>query len=179
MTAHQGTGPRVASLLVLMFLVVAGCDAVATDEQVELADPGEFEPAQPDEGLHPLEQTERLEEPPGVAPPEAEDGRALYGANCAVCHQADGSGAGAGAIPPLAGNGLITAEDPVPMIQAVLDGRGGMPTFEEDFDDEELADLVSYLRQLGSNDASPVTTADIEEAREAERFIGMPGVPEE
>ena len=168
--------------LVLGLLLLVGCNATgdtADDEQVDMPPPGEFPASQPTDGIEPFEQADRLDEPPSLAAPDTADGEALYGANCAVCHQADGSGAGDGAIPALAGNPLVTAVEIDPVIHVVIDGRGGMPSFDDDLEDEEIAEVVSYLRQLGDNDSSPVTTGDDEEARDAERFTGEPGAADE
>ena len=178
--APAGQGNRGWFMLGLILLV--GCNAAGDatdDEQVELSPPGEFPATQPTDGIAPFEQADRLDEPPSLAAPDTEDGEALYGANCAVCHQADGSGAGDGTIPASAGNPLVTAGEIRPVLHAVIDGRGGMPSFEDELDDEEIAEVVSYLRQLGENDAPPVTTDDVEEAHDAERFTGEAGTPDE
>ncbi len=65
---------------------------------------------------------------------------------------------------PMAGNPFVTAEDPTPVLQVVLTGRGGMPHFGEYLTTEELAAVISYVRNGWDNNASAVSTEQVEEA---------------
>ena len=51
------------------------------------------------------------------------DGKAIFILNCAVCHQATGTGGGP--YPPLAGNPDVNQVDSANLIQTVLNGRTG------------------------------------------------------
>jgi mono/diheme cytochrome c family protein len=89
-------------------------------------------------------------------------GEEVYLRACAACHQADGQGVEA-AYPPLAGNSSVL-EDPGPVIRVVLSGRAGMPRFE--LPDQEVAAILSYVRNAWENDAAVVTPDQVQEAAE-------------
>ena len=74
-----------------------------------------------------------------------ENGAAIYQHVCQGCHQIGGRGAvGAGYFPALAGNKkLAEAGYPVGM---VLNGNGGMPWFNGQLTDAQIADVVNYVR---------------------------------
>ena len=69
-----------------------------------------------------------------IKPAELASGRALYAANCAQCHKADGSGV-PNAIPNLAGNAAVVATLPNSVIAPMINGLpgggsyGAMPNF--------------------------------------------------
>jgi cytochrome c6 len=83
-------------------------------------------------------------------------GEELYTNSCARCHQADGKGF-APIYPHLAGNPLVTLHDPDPVIQIVLEGSGGMRGFRTTMEQEELAQVISYIRNAWGNEAPVVT----------------------
>ncbi len=89
-----------------------------------------------------------------------EQGDQIYHHVCIACHQPDGKGI-QGIYPPLAGNPLLTADDPSYFIRTVLTGRGGMPAFQGIYDDEEIAAVVSYVRQNWENNAGPVSPEQV------------------
>jgi len=96
---------------------------------------------------------------PALAAP-GEDG---FAASCAACHQPTGKGI-PGAFPALAGNAFV--QGPAgPVIDTVLNGRGGMPAFKGDLDDAALADVVTYIRSAWSNTGGPVAAADVAAVR--------------
>ncbi|MDX5401683.1 MAG: cytochrome c [Rhodobacterales bacterium] len=77
-------------------------------------------------------------------------GEAVYDAVCAGCHMPDGEGAvGAGAYPALAGNELLA--DPSYPIYLVLEGQKAMPPFGGMLDDQQVADVVNYIRSHFGN----------------------------
>lgn len=97
-------------------------------------------------------------------------GAALYGSNCASCHQAEGQGM-AGIFPPLVGDHLVVAEDPSGHIDAVLHGLLGveidgvayaspMPSFAH-MGDADLALILNHERTSWGNDAPLVTAEDV------------------
>ncbi len=91
-------------------------------------------------------------------------GQGIFETACIACHQPGGVGI-EGIYPPLDGNPLITLEDPTYVVSVVLNGRGGMPRFAGTYDDEEIAAVVSYVRQAWSNDAPPVGADEVNAVR--------------
>lgn len=94
---------------------------------------------------------------------QALDGKTVFAKNCAACHQAAGTGI-AGAFPALKGN-LFVQGDAGAVIDTVLKGRAGMPTFASSLDDDKLALVLSYIRTSWSNKASAIAAADVTAAR--------------
>ena len=74
--------------------------------------------------------------------------------------------------PALAGNRLVTANSPANAIRSVMDGGFapstqanprpyGMPPYAQQFSAQEIASVVSYIRQSWGNGAAPVAPRDI------------------
>jgi cytochrome c553 len=90
--------------------------------------------------------------------------------NCAQCHQSKGVGI-PGAIPNLAGNRAVQAAKPNDVILAVLRGipsdghYGAMPSFAGALGDQQVADIVNYVRSgwgnQGPTDASAAIVASM------------------
>ncbi|NHN88723.1 c-type cytochrome [Acetobacter sp. LMG 1627] len=81
--------------------------------------------------------------------PKGEDlsnGQAIYRHVCQSCHMADGRGAqGAGAkIPALADNSHL--QSPYYPASIILHGYGAMQWFTDMLDDQQVADVVNYIR---------------------------------
>lgn len=91
-------------------------------------------------------------------------GEEIFVANCAACHQANGQGTAE--YPALDGNEFVTAEDPAPVIETVLHGRGEMPAFQDVLSDQQIAAAVSYIRNAWSNEASVVSPEQVQDIRE-------------
>ncbi len=89
-----------------------------------------------------------------------QQGQPLYAQNCASCHQADGTGQ-AGKYPRLAGNPVVTLEDPIPVINTVVYGKGSMPGFGDKLDPTETAAILSYIRNTWGNQAPAVSDRQI------------------
>jgi cytochrome c oxidase cbb3-type subunit 2 len=96
-------------------------------------------------------------------------GTQVFGANCARCHQPEGTGI-PGVAPPLRGNAVVTAADAGEHIRTVLFGQGGktidgrqfpgrMPAFHDLLSDAEIAAVISHERRSWGNNA-PTTTAE-------------------
>jgi len=78
-------------------------------------------------------------------------GAALYANVCAACHQPDGRGAaGAGAYPALADNSNLASADYV--LRVVIRGQRDMPPLGGMMSDEQVADVVNYVRSHFGND---------------------------
>jgi mono/diheme cytochrome c family protein len=102
---------------------------------------------------------------------QALDGKQIFAANCAACHQATGLGI-PGAFPALKGNKFVQG-DPTAVMATVLKGRGGMPTFAESLDDASLAAVISYVRSGWGNTASPVTADAVKAVRSATNSVDV------
>ena len=83
----------------------------------------------------------------------------LYSVNCAECHGAKGEGAEKG-IPFTSGHALHHTE--VDLIKTVTNGKKSknknkdeMPSFKEKLSEEEIADVVKYVREVIQKDAVP------------------------
>jgi len=94
------------------------------------------------------------------------EGKALYNAVCSGCHMPDGRGAeGAGRYPPLANSDFVESPDAV--IGWVLNGYRAMPPLGSIMDDEQVAEVVNYVRHnLGNNYEGSSTAEDVKAMRE-------------
>ena len=94
-----------------------------------------------------------------------EGGEAIYKGVCQGCHMPDAKGAvGAGAYPALAkNNNLETAAYPVTI---VLKGQKAMPFFGLQLNDQQIADVVNYVRtHFGNKYRDKVKPADVKALR--------------
>jgi mono/diheme cytochrome c family protein len=92
-------------------------------------------------------------------------GEAIFKNVCQGCHMPQAQGAvGAGMYPALAKNSkLETAGYPVAV---VVNGQKAMPAFGGMFSDQQVADVVNYVRtHFGNNYKDKVTPADVKSAR--------------
>ena len=109
-------------------------------------------------------------------------GKAIYSREgfCGTCHQPDGKGLPASGFPPLTANNWVLG-NPDRLIKVVLKGLSGpmevdgkkysgqvpMTAFGAMLNDEEIAAVVSYVRNSFGNKASVVTPAKVKEVRAA------------
>jgi alcohol dehydrogenase (quinone), cytochrome c subunit len=100
--------------------------------------------------------TERPPEPQKVI----NAGQRLYLEFCAECHQTDGSG-WSDLYPRLAGNPIVTLDDPEPIINTVTYGQGSMMGFHDKLTGEEIASILSYIRNAWGNHAPAVSFRQI------------------
>ena len=101
-------------------------------------------------------------------------GKAVYTQYCLVCHQADGSGV-PGMHPPL-GPGSWVGNDPKELIAMMMKGLSGkievdgetyngfMPS-QAQLTDEEIADVLSYIRSSFGNNFEPVDAKLVKKVR--------------
>lgn len=109
------------------------------------------------------------------APPDADQlvqqGKDVYRQHCADCHAADGRGV-SGIYPPLDGNVSVVEPGGINAIRVVLLGGFApstvanprpysMPPYAQQFDDAEVAAVVSYIRQAWGNHAGAVSPRDV------------------
>ncbi len=111
------------------------------------------------------------------APTMLNDGEAIYMTRCMSCHQTDGAGI-AGVFPPLNGTEWVVG-DKGRLIRIVLDGMmgetevqgvvysGAMPPWKTFMNDEEIAAVLTYIRNAWDNEASKVTPQEVGLVREA------------
>ena len=109
----------------------------------------------------------------GVAP--SVDGKQLYGAKCAACHQGSGLGV-AGVFPPVAASEWVVGDEKI-LANILLHGvngemivkgnkyNGAMPAWKS-LSDDELAAVLTYIRTDWGNTAPPITAVTIKSQRE-------------
>lgn len=121
-------------------------------------------------------------------PKPVRSGAQVYVATCITCHQANGQGV-RGAFPPLAKADWVTGRAEVP-IAIVLHGMTGeiavggikynVPMARLDtLSDQEIANVVTYVRSQWGNKAAAVTAADVAGVRTATKSRKTPWTPGE
>lgn len=103
------------------------------------------------------------------------DGKQLYGAKCAACHQGSGLGV-AGVFPPLAASEWVIGDEKI-LANILLHGvngemvvkgntyKGAMPAWKS-LSDDELAAVLTYIRSDWGNAAPPLKVETIKNQRE-------------
>jgi alcohol dehydrogenase (quinone), cytochrome c subunit len=102
-------------------------------------------------------------------------GATVFAGSCANCHGFDGKGF-APYMPALAGNPVVLDTDPSSLINLVLNGSNPlvvkgtpdsyrMPQFRLQYSDQEIADVVTFIRNGWGNSAPVVTAAEVAELR--------------
>ena len=100
----------------------------------------------------------------------ADRGEEVYAEKCAACHQPKGEGVAggvAGFFPKLANSAYVSG-DARQLINVILSGRGGMPSFRADLNDSDLSAVASYLRST-FNRAAPITSEEVKAVRDSAR----------
>jgi len=126
-----------------------------------------------------------LRELPQHQPPAREPARAgsdalalgarIYKAQCAECHGEQGEGGGT-AYPPLAGHRTATMASGANLVKVILTGGFppttsgnprpyGMPPFDQDLTDTEIAAVASFVRSAWGNQAPAVSALDVQRLR--------------
>jgi mono/diheme cytochrome c family protein len=93
-------------------------------------------------------------------------GASLYKDNCSACHKDNASGE-PHLFPKLAGSALVQSDDPTTLIRIVLKGARAvatdaaptapsMPAFDWRLNDDQIAALLTYVRNNWGNAAPPV-----------------------
>ena len=102
-------------------------------------------------------------------------GKTVYLQRCMVCHQADGGG-----VPklnaPLDGSTAVNGTDVAKLIKYIVKGfadrveidgelySNAMPA-AADLTDQQIADVLTFIRSNWSNKAGPVTTLQVKQTR--------------
>jgi mono/diheme cytochrome c family protein len=114
-------------------------------------------------------------------------GAAIYLANCDVCHGSNGLGYRA-AFPALAGNPVVLGDNPTSLINIVLDGSRRpvtqtspsalvMPSLAWKLNDQQVADVLTFIRTSWGNDAGAVTPDQVANLRASVRPIRSAALP--
>jgi mono/diheme cytochrome c family protein len=91
-------------------------------------------------------------------------GEELFKNICQGCHMPDAKGAiGAGSYPALAANPRLAAA--VYPITVVLHGQRAMPPFGESLTDEQVANVINYVRSHFGNHYKDLVTAEAVKAK--------------
>ncbi|GGG55347.1 c-type cytochrome [Hymenobacter glacieicola] len=104
-------------------------------------------------------------------------GKTIYARNCLTCHQADGGGVD-GMNPPLTQTTYVLG-DKTRLVKVILNGlqdedidgepyNNVMPAFDI-LTDQEIADVLTYIRSNFGNKASEVTPAEVKAIRATNR----------
>jgi mono/diheme cytochrome c family protein len=102
-------------------------------------------------------------------------GHGLYIDHCAGCHMENGEGI-AGVFPPLKGNNVVQSKDPETVVHVILSGAKtavtrqdptglAMPAFDWKLSNEQVADLVTYLRSAWGNHGDPLDAGKVADTR--------------
>ncbi|WP_058911307.1 cytochrome c [Entomohabitans teleogrylli] len=108
--------------------------------------------------------------------PQMVTGKAIYFDRCSACHTSSGKGE-KNIFPQLASSPLINAREPVSLMRVVLAGSRGvdtdsrptapaMPSFAATMTDQQIADVLTYIRNSWDNAAPAVSASDVQAMRE-------------
>jgi cbb3-type cytochrome c oxidase subunit III len=151
----QEAKPRRAVFLAAAMFVAAALVPDAARAQVPTAKPAAAKPA-------------------ATAVPRT--GAQIFSTTCAACHQAQGEGTNV--YPPLAGSEWVQGDESR-VVRIVLHGligdvevqgqvyNGAMPAWGPSLSDADIANVLTYIRSSFGNQALPVTTATVAQARAA------------
>ncbi len=133
--------------------------------------------------LQSLPRVAAAQRPPAAAvrTPAWARAAALYDTHCADCHGAQGQGLrgadGSWAYPPLRANRTVLQATPLNLVQSVLYGGFGpstadnprpfgMPPYVLTLSEQDMADVLSFVRAAWGNNAAPVSALDVQRLRD-------------
>ena len=107
--------------------------------------------------------------------PSMQPGGAVYAGACASCHGFDAKGF-TPYMPALVGNPVVLDQDPSSLINLMLNGSiplvaaGApdayrMPQFRQQLTDQDIAEVITFIRNGWGNQAAPVTAAQVAKLR--------------
>jgi mono/diheme cytochrome c family protein len=122
--------------------------------------------------LHP--KTAAAKATTGNAVASLERGKTVYAANCLTCHQPDGGGV-PNLNPPLAGTKWVNGPKAA-LVQFILKGSKGQVEIDGEtfhnampaqahLTDEQIADVLTFVRKNFGNKSSAVTPAEVKALR--------------
>lgn len=112
-----------------------------------------------------------------LAHPATDSGAKVYTAYCMHCHGTDGR-AFAPLLAPLAGNPNVLERDASSLINVTLNGTGDliiqgipaaypMPHYADVLNDQQIADVLTFIRSGWNNGAPAVATSDVAKLRKS------------
>jgi mono/diheme cytochrome c family protein len=115
--------------------------------------------------------------PPAISAndPAMTAGAAIYRDQCSACHGLDGKGI-AELFPSIADSSMVKSSDPTTSIRIVLRGARsvgtsaqptapGMPSYGKQLDDDEVAAVLTYMRNTWGGAAPAVTAGQVSDVR--------------
>src|SRR4029077_12668317 len=107
--------------------------------------------------------------------PTTHPGGAVYTGACASCHGFDAKGF-TPYMPALAGNPVVLDDNPSSLINLMLNGSiplvaegtpdaYRMPQFRQQLSDQEIADVITFIRNCWGNQAPAVTALEVAKLR--------------
>ncbi len=168
------TGVAIAAVLLILLSNLQGFFVRPED------DPEWTPPAGTEQVVQEVGQEQQAAKGPGAE---------LYARHCAACHQSNGKGLPK-VYPPLAGSELLQG-DPVHSIAIVLYGFRGkirrngqeydgvMTPFGNQLSDEEIAQILTYVRNSWGNSADSVTPEMVAQVREMTKGRTQPMTEED
>src|ERR1051325_5689196 len=106
------------------------------------------------------------------------EGKKVFNLVCAACHQSSGEGV-TGQFPPLAGSEWVLEPGPNRIIRVVMNGLTGpidvkgrpfgavvMAPWKDVLTDEQIANVLTYIRSEWGNNAPAVTAAEVKKVRD-------------
>jgi mono/diheme cytochrome c family protein len=154
---------RALLLLALPLMLFAGCYGFVNDEAAP-------------EWKDPASAADQLS---AIAAGTSGPGAAVFNSKCAVCHQMNGKGI-PGVYPTLVGSDLVVGDERL-SIRLVLHGfqgpierngrnyNGVMQPWKNDLSDQEIADVLTFIRTNWGNAAPEVTADAVKAERDATR----------
>jgi mono/diheme cytochrome c family protein len=129
------------------------------------------------ESLKPQDESARL----------SAQGAKVYNQFCSGCHMGDGNGNASSGFPPLAGSEWVLEKDPSRIIRIVLNGVGGPMTvkgkeygqaqmlpWRDALKDEDIAAVLTYVRNTWGNKGPAVDAALVKQIRDQTADKGGP-----
>jgi mono/diheme cytochrome c family protein len=132
--------------------------------------------------FYPVTSTNELAilNPPPKVDPLLVMGKEVFSLSCVPCHQLNGQGL-PGQFPPLEGSEWVLAPGPNRIIRIVLHGFQGpvtvkgqefnnvMVPWKDTLSDEQIAAVLTYVRQEWGNSAPPVVPEQVKTIRDREK----------
>jgi mono/diheme cytochrome c family protein len=146
-------------LIALLIITISACGGRQQNT-------GQEQQSRPDTEIEPAQ--------PKAATASAHPGKKVYDSLCLACHMANGTGV-PGMYPPLADTDWVTG-DKERLIQITIQGLSGeievngvtynniMPP-NSHLSNQEIADVLTYIRQSFGNDAGEVTVEEVQKVR--------------
>lgn len=169
----EDAGPRSDKMPIPMGLVILFSILIFVCDLHLLANRGGFD----NQVYQPYASVEQLQDEWPVDPvvESRRNGMKVY-ATCAACHMGNGLGQ-PNQFPPLAGSDWVMEEGPNRIIRLVLHGMSGpitvngqsfnnqMPPWGDTFTDQQIADVITFIRSEWGNKASAVTPDQVAKVR--------------